>query len=209
MFKSPIALLIAMHFFKFQDDLSATAYCLRNVDANTLANNEFNAIVYGICGFPFTPVLDGEFFPESPRRALARKNYKMTNILLGANKDEGNYFNIYYLYNILKNEVIFNSSIFKFAINNLKNRLFLTYTLSNNQQSTFFQLQEEIPLNRTQFEQSVFELNVFVPPVGKQAIEFEYTNWLHPDNSTQLINAMDKMVGDYQFTCPVLEFAQA
>jgi acetylcholinesterase len=84
------------------------------VDANTLANNEFNAIVYGICGFPFTPVLDGEFFPESPRRALARKNYKMANILLGTNKDEGNYFNIYYLSNILKKEVIFKSTFFIF-----------------------------------------------------------------------------------------------
>ena len=85
------------------------------MDANELANNEFNAIVYGICGFPFTPVLDGEFFPESPRRALARKNYKMTNILLGTNKDEGNYFNIYYLYNILKKEVMSKNYLLKFV----------------------------------------------------------------------------------------------
>ena len=69
--------------------------------------------------------------------------------------------------------------------------------------------QDPITINRTQYEYSVIELNAFVPPVGKQAIEFEYTNWLYPNNSTQLINAMDKMVGDYQFTCPVLEFAQA
>ena len=88
-----------------QDDLSATAYCLRNVDAKQLANNEFNGIVFGICGFPFTPVLDGYFFPESPRRALSRKNYKMAKILLGSNMDEGNYFNIYYLGDILKREV--------------------------------------------------------------------------------------------------------
>ena len=49
--------------------------------------------------------MDGNFFPDSPRRALARKNYKMTNILLGVNRDEGNYFNIYYLSDILKREV--------------------------------------------------------------------------------------------------------
>ena len=54
---------------------------------------------------PFTPVLDGEFFPESPRRALARKNYKMANILLGTNKDEGHYFNIYYLPDLLPKRV--------------------------------------------------------------------------------------------------------
>ena len=88
-----------------QDDITATLYCLRNVDANQLALNEFNAIVFGQCGFPFTPVMDGAFFPDSPRRALARKNYKMTNILLGVNRDEGNYFNIYYLSDMLKREV--------------------------------------------------------------------------------------------------------
>ena len=77
------------------------------MDANKLANNEFLSIVYGICGMPFVPVMDGEFFPESPRRALVRKNYKMANILLGMNRDEGNYFNIYYLSDILPRQVIF------------------------------------------------------------------------------------------------------
>ena len=97
--------VLMYYIFFHQDDLSATAYCLRNVDAKQLANNEFNGIVFGICGFPFTPVLDGYFFPESPRRALSRKNYKMAKILLGSNMDEGNYFNIYYLGDILKREV--------------------------------------------------------------------------------------------------------
>jgi hypothetical protein len=32
--------------------------------------------------------------------------------------------------------------------------------------------------------------------------------WLDPDNSSGMIDALDKMVGDYQFSCPTLEFAQ-
>ena len=63
-------------------------------------------------------------------------------------------------------------------------------------------------MNRTLFEHAIGELNIFVPPVGRHAINFEYTNWLQPNNSTLMIDAVDKMVGDYQFTCPVLEFAQ-
>ena len=63
-------------------------------------------------------------------------------------------------------------------------------------------------MNRTQFERSMFENNLFVPPVGKHAITYEYTNWLDPNNSALMIDSIDKMVGDYQFTCPVLETAQ-
>ena len=31
---------------------------------------------------------------------------------------------------------------------------------------------------------------------------------MDPSNKSALIDAIDKMVGDYQFTCPVQEFAQ-
>ena len=52
------------------------------------------------------------------------------------------------------------------------------------------------------------ELNPFVSPVGLHAIIYEYTWWMDPSNKSALIDAIDKMVGDYQFTCPVQEFAQ-
>ena len=69
-------------------------------------------------------------------------------------------------------------------------------------------LQENISITRKQFVDSVKELNFFVSPVGLAAIEYEYTDWMDPDNSTAMIAALDKMVGDYQFTCPTIEFAE-
>ena len=56
--------------------------------------------------------------------------------------------------------------------------------------------QENISINRTQFVDSVKELNYFVSPVGLAAIEYEYTDWMDPDNSTMMIEALDKMVGE-------------
>ncbi len=52
------------------------------------------------------------------------------------------------------------------------------------------------------------ELNSYVSPLGLEAIIYEYTNWGAPNDSTAMIKALDKMVGDYQFTCPTLEMAQ-
>ena len=72
----------------------------------------------------------------------------------------------------------------------------------------FFFFQENISISRKQFKDSVTELNPFVSPVGLHAIIYEYTWWMDPSNKSALIDAIDKMVGDYQFTCPVQEFAQ-
>ena len=49
-------------------------------------------------------------------------------------------------------------------------------------------------------------MNSQVKPVGLAAIKFMYTNWMDP-NKNNLI-ALDRMVGDYKFTCPVVNFAQ-
>jgi len=68
--------------------------------------------------------------------------------------------------------------------------------------------QPQIKLNRTDFEMSVRELNPYVNPVGLEAIIYEYTDWLRPNDSESMHKALDKMVGDYQFTCPTLKMAQ-
>ena len=44
--------------------------------------------------------------------------------------------------------------------------------------------------------------------MGIHAITYEYTWWMDPKDQGVMIDAIDKMVGDYQFTCPVQEFAQ-
>merc|ERR1719266_2884831 len=136
-----------------------------------MVNSEWNMGLSGIMECPFTPVQEGNFFPDTPATALARENFKKTKILLGTNLNEGMYFVLYYLTDIFKKK-------------------------------------ENISISRKQFKDSVTELNPFVSPVGLHAIIYEYTWWMDPNNKSALIDAIDKMVGDYQFTCPVQEFAQ-
>lgn len=45
-------------------------------------------------------------------------------------------------------------------------------------------------------------------PLGKKAIVFEYSNWNNPQDPLSNYDALDKIVGDYHFTCHVNEFAQ-
>ena len=147
------------------------AHCLRKANATKMVHSEWDGIVYGIMGCPFTPVHDGIFFPDSPAAALEHENFKKTKLLLGTNSNEGHYFVLYYLTDIFKKS-------------------------------------EKIKITRPQFKAAVDELNVFVNPLGIHAILYEYTWWMDPKNQTAMIDAIDKMVGDYQFTCPVQEFAQ-
>ena len=79
---------------------------------------------------------------------------------------------------------------------------FIFYYLYN-----LFPKEENVYINREQFLQSVQELNPFANSIARQAIIFEYTDWSNPDDPIHNRDALDKMVGDYHFTCNVNEFA--
>ena len=66
---------------------------------------EWSGFVFGIMAIPFPPVLDGDFFTESPGRYLARGNFKRTDILLGTNREEGFFFILYYLSDTIQKQV--------------------------------------------------------------------------------------------------------
>ncbi|XP_011298021.1 acetylcholinesterase [Fopius arisanus] len=66
---------------------------------------------------------------------------------------------------------------------------------------------EDVKVSREEFIKAVAELNPYVNQFGRHAITYEYTNWLHPDDPDANRDALDKIVGDYQFTCNVNEFA--
>ena len=70
-----------------------------------------------------------------------------------------------------------------------------------------FKRQENVYIDREDFLKSVKELNIYVKEVGHQAIAYEYTDWLNPDDNVKNREALDRMVGDYAFSCPVVEFA--
>ncbi|XP_062565163.1 acetylcholinesterase isoform X1 [Armigeres subalbatus] len=149
--------------------LSETVECLRTRDPNVLVDNEWGTL--GICEFPFVPVVDGAFLDETPQRSLASGRFKKTDILTGSNTEEGYYFIIYYLTELLRKE-------------------------------------EGVTVSREEFLQAVRELNPYVNGAARQAIVFEYTDWTEPENPNSNRDALDKMVGDYHFTCNVNEFAQ-
>jgi acetylcholinesterase len=81
------------------------AACLRRANATRMVNAEWDGIVFGIMGCPFTPVHDGVFFPDTPATAMDKENFKKTKILLGNNLQEGHYFVLYYLSEIFKKQV--------------------------------------------------------------------------------------------------------
>uniref|UniRef100_A0A1B6MCT5 Carboxylic ester hydrolase n=1 Tax=Graphocephala atropunctata TaxID=36148 RepID=A0A1B6MCT5_9HEMI len=70
-----------------------------------------------------------------------------------------------------------------------------------------FRKEENVYVNRDEFLHAVHELNPYVNNVARQAIVFEYTDWLNPDDPIRNRDALDKMVGDFHFTCNVNEFA--
>lgn len=68
----------------------------------------------------------------------------------------------------------------------------------------------ELPsLNRDKFLQLLkSDLNPYADhPIAKEAMVFEYTNWNSPHDSASNYDALDKIVGDYHFTCPVNDLA--
>ncbi|NP_001303634.1 acetylcholinesterase-like isoform X1 [Cimex lectularius] len=149
-------------------ELRAVIDCLRNTNATDLVSNEWGTL--GICEFPFVPIVDGTFVDDHPKRNLAARNFKKTNILMGSNTEEGYYFIIYYL-------------------------------------TELFRKEENVYINREEFLRAVVELNPYVNNIARQAIIFEYTDWQNPEDPIKNRDALDKMVGDYQFTCTVNEFA--
>ncbi|KAJ2943978.1 hypothetical protein O0L34_g8300 [Tuta absoluta] len=163
-----IRLAEAVHCPYSRNDVGPMIECLRKKTPEELVNNEWGTL--GICEFPFVPIIDGSFLDEMPARSLAHQNFKKTNLLMGSNTEEGYYFILYYLTEMMPKE-------------------------------------ENVGISREQYLQAVKELNPYVNDIVRQAIVYEYTDWLNPNDPVKNRNALDKMVGDYHFTCSVNEFA--
>ncbi|OXA45888.1 Acetylcholinesterase [Folsomia candida] len=70
-----------------------------------------------------------------------------------------------------------------------------------------FHLKEGVVVNREEFLQSTRELNPYLNNIARQAVIFEYTDWLNPHDPIKNRDHLDKMVGDKHFTCNVNELA--
>lgn len=73
--------------------------------------------------------------------------------------------------------------------------------------TTLFPLKEGVVVNREEFLQSARELNPYLNNIARQAVIFEYTDWLNPHDPHKNRDHLDKMVGDKHFTCNVNELA--
>ncbi|XP_032090372.1 acetylcholinesterase isoform X2 [Thamnophis elegans] len=70
--------------------------CLRSKTPQQLIDEELSVLPYkSTFRFSFVPVIDGDFFPDTPEAMLSMGNFKQTQVLLGVVKDEGSYFLIY------------------------------------------------------------------------------------------------------------------
>lgn len=156
------------------DDMEVVTECLRNTLPQTLA--DFQYVTSHAMQFPFLPVIDGTFLPDSPDELLRRQEFKKCPILIGSNKNEGSFFIIYELYQLL--------------------------TLDSTK------------MNRQDFVDSMRIIFYYFPqyrqvmsPAALDAVMFQYTNWLDPDDSFQNAQAIDGALGDSQFICPLNHFA--
>ncbi|XP_026549820.1 acetylcholinesterase [Notechis scutatus] len=98
---------------QFNND-SELVSCLRSKTPQELIDEEWSVLPYkSIFRFPFVPVIDGDFFPDTPEAMLSSGNFKETQVLLGVVKDEGSYFLIYGLPGFSKdNESLINQADF-------------------------------------------------------------------------------------------------
>lgn len=73
--------------------------CAKNVEAKTAIEKSdehfFNKATHGVAQFTFLPVVDNFFLEEEPIHLLNRGKFKKCPVLIGANKDEGNWFFVY------------------------------------------------------------------------------------------------------------------
>lgn len=77
------------------DDMADVADCLRKFTPQRLADKQY--VTRGPMQFPFLPVVDGTFLPDSPVKLLRSGQFKRCPLMSGSNVNEGSYFIIYEL----------------------------------------------------------------------------------------------------------------
>lgn len=80
---------LSLHSF-YKESPSVVLACMRSVDAKTISVQQWNSYS-GILGFPSAPTIDGDFMPSDPMTLLAEADLSEVDILVGSNKDEGEF----------------------------------------------------------------------------------------------------------------------
>ena len=175
------ALRVAQLFeCEFPDNMELTANCLRNIDAQRIVDEQW--VSRGVAQFPFVPVIDGVFLIEPPMTSLNQGRFKPCPILLGSNANEGSFFNIYeMLDHVNLNRQLLDHNLYKHSVDNL----FFHYPQWS---------QEQNDDDRT---------------LVLDAIAFQYSDWLHINDTYKNFAALDQATGDAMFVCGVNALAWA
>ncbi|CAD6185212.1 unnamed protein product [Caenorhabditis auriculariae] len=153
--------------------------CFLRADSELIRENEW-APVREFADFPWVPVIDGDFLVESASTSLKQGNFKKTQLLAGSNLDESIYFITYQLPNIFPVKDMFTKKDF-------------------------------VP-DRSTWLKAIGDLlprQMMKCQLTMAAILHEYEPADLPVMPQDWMNAMDKMLGDYHFTCNVNEMALA
>lgn len=156
--------------------METVAECMREITPQVLA--EYQYVTSKALQFPFLPAVDGTFLPDHPEVLIRSRNFKRCPVLMGSNLNEGSYFLIYELFDLL-------------SLNSVK-------------------------MTRDDYVTSVRRLFYYYPQFGHvtsraaiEAIIFQYTDWLDPEDARRNVLGLDLALGDSQFVCPLNRFAQA
>ncbi|WKY15850.1 hypothetical protein Q1695_000938 [Nippostrongylus brasiliensis] len=153
--------------------------CFQRADADLIRENEW-APVREFADFPWVPVVDGDFLVESAHTSLRQGNFKRTQLLAGSNFDESIYFIIYQLPNIFPVQ-------------------------------EFFTKRDFVP-DRSTWLKAISDLlprQMIKSQLALAAILHEYEPANLPVRARDWMDSMEKMLGDYHFTCNVNEMALA
>ncbi|XP_069831357.1 cholinesterase isoform X2 [Dendropsophus ebraccatus] len=88
------------------------------------------------------------------------------------------------------------------GVNKDEGSYFLVYQIPG------FSIDHESFINRTQFQESVKLAFPKATELAVDSVIFHYTNWEDEQNPVLNRDAMDDIVGDYNFICPLLEFTK-
>ena len=155
--------------------------CAKKVDPKTAIEKSdeyfYMRAVHGIMQFPFLPVVDNYFLEEEPINLMNRGNFKKCPVIVGANKDEGNWF-YFYAFSEYRNLTVEPKLDFE------TQKSFLT---------SLFHFYPQFP--------------AIISKSALNAIIYRYTNWENVHNLKMNMENLDDASTDFHFVCPAQDFA--
>ncbi|KAE9554135.1 hypothetical protein FO519_002672 [Halicephalobus sp. NKZ332] len=160
-------------------EMEKVLMCLLEASADKIRDAEWVPVME-FADFPWVPVVDGDFLVESAPTSLKNGHFKKSQLLAGSNNDEAMYFIVYQIADVFP-------------------------------PSEFFEKTEFIH-SREVWIRSITNLlprQILKSSLALQAIIHEYEPFEIPVKPMDWVRSLDRMLGDFHFTCGVNEFAQA